>query len=68
MHIPLTRSEVDPHQRRRAQVVFSDEHLPEFHDDDGGPAPSRSSADRAYGRTVSQQPSPGLEGVALRRP
>ncbi len=39
MHIPLTRSEVDAHQRRRAQVVFSDEHLPEFHDDDGGPAP-----------------------------
>jgi hypothetical protein len=41
MNIPLTRSELDAQTildaAARAQVVFSDEHLPEFPDNDDGP-------------------------------
>jgi hypothetical protein len=45
MDIPLTRTELDAQAilvaAARAQVVFSDEHLPEMPDeDDGGPAPA----------------------------
>jgi hypothetical protein len=47
MNIPLTRSELDAQAildaAQRAQVIFSDEHLPEPPDDDGsGPAPIAS--------------------------
>jgi hypothetical protein len=41
MNIPLTRSELDAQTildaAARAQVVFSDQHLPDFPDDDGPP-------------------------------
>jgi hypothetical protein len=43
MDIPLTRSELDAHlildAAARAQVIFSDEHLPEPPDKDDGPSP-----------------------------
>ncbi len=42
MNIPLTRNEIDGQTildaAARAQVIFSDEHLPEFPDDDDGSA------------------------------
>jgi hypothetical protein len=43
MNIPLTRGELDAQMileaAARAQVIFSDEHLPEFPGEDGGPGP-----------------------------
>jgi hypothetical protein len=43
MGIPLTRSELDAQPildaATRAQVIFSDEHLPEPPDEDDGPRP-----------------------------
>lgn len=47
MNIPLTRSELDAQTildaAARAQVIFSDEHLPDFPDYDGGPGPVATS-------------------------
>ena len=47
MNIPLTRSELDAQAildaATRAQVIFSDEHLPELPDENGGPGPVAST-------------------------